>query len=109
MPLTDAACRTAKPQDKPYKLADGGGMFLLVNPSGSKWWRLKYRFAGKEKLLSLGTYPEIGLRDARDQREDMRRLLAAGIDPSADRKAQEEAKAAAAANSFEAVAREWIS
>lgn len=109
MPLTDTACRTAKPQEKPYKLADGGGMFLLVNPSGGKWWRLKYRFAGKEKLLSLGTYPEVGLRDARDQREEMRRLLASGVDPSASRKAEEAARVSAAANSFEVVAREWFS
>ncbi len=65
MPLSDTAIRTAKPTDKPYKLADEKGLFLLVTPAGGKWWRLKYRFGGKEKLLSLGTYPDVGLKDAR--------------------------------------------
>lgn len=108
MPLTDTACRTAKPKEKPYKLADGNGMFLLLNPNGSKWWRLKYRYEGREKLLSLGTYPEVGLRDAREKREDLRRLLAAGVDPGANRKATKAARADAVANSFEVVAREWF-
>lgn len=108
MSLSDTACRTAKPKEKPYKLADGNGMFLLVNSSGSKWWRLKYRYEGKEKLLSLGTYPEVGLRDAREKREDLRRLLAAGVDPGANRKATKAARADAVANSFEVVAREWF-
>lgn len=108
MSLSDTACRTAKPKEKPYKLADGNGMFLLVNSSGSKWWRLKYRYEGREKLLSLGTYPEVGLRDAREKREDLRRLLAAGVDPGANRKAAKAARADAVANSFEVVAREWF-
>lgn len=108
MSLSDTACRTAKPKEKPYKLADGNGMFLLVNSSGSKWWRLKYRYEGKEKLLSLGTYPEVGLRDAREKRDDLRRLLAAGVDPGANRKATKAARADAVANSFEVVAREWF-
>lgn len=108
MSLSDTACRTAKPKEKPYKLADGNGMFLLVNSSGSKWWRLKYRYEGKEKLLSLGTYPEVSLRDAREKREDLRRLLAAGVDPGANRKATKAARADAVANSFEVVAREWF-
>jgi len=107
MPLTDTAIRTAKPTDKPQKLADGGGLFLLLNPKGGKWWRLKYRFEGKEKLLSLGTYPDTSLKDAREKREAARKQLAAGIDPGENRKAVKAAKAREATNSFEVVAREW--
>lgn len=109
MPLSDTAIRNAKPGAKPVKLADGGGMYLLLNPNGSKWWRLKYRFAKKEKLLSLGTYPETGLKEARQKRDEARRLLAAGIDPGVQRKAQKAAGVDRAANSFEAVGREWHS
>lgn len=108
MPLSDVAIRTAKPREKPYKLADGGGMYLEVAPSGGKWWRLKYRFDGKEKRLSLGTYPEVGLKEARVKREDLRRLLAAGVDPGENRRAAKAARAEALANSFEVVAREWF-
>lgn len=108
MPLTDTAIRNAKPAEKPQKLADGGGLFLLVNPKGGKWWRLKYRYDGKEKLLSLGTYPEISLKDARDKREEARKQLAAGIDPSANRKAAKAARAEEGANTFEVIAREWF-
>src|ERR1044071_1298867 len=81
MPLTDTTIRNTKPGDKPLKLFDGGGLFLLVTPTGSKWWRLKYRFGGKEKLLSMGTYPQDGLKDARSRRDEARRLLGAGNDP----------------------------
>lgn len=108
MPLTDTAIRTAKPQAKPYKLADGGGMYLEVAPSGGKWWRLKYRYEGKEKRLSLGTYPEVSLKDARERREEARRQLAAGIDPSAHRQATKAARAAENANTFEVMGREWF-
>jgi integrase len=108
MPLTDASCKNAKPKDKPYKAADGKGLFLLVTPGGGKWWRLKYRYAGKAKLLSLGTYPDVSLKDARDRRDAARKLLADGIDPSENRKAQKSARADRAANSFEVVAREWF-
>lgn len=108
MPLTDAAIRTAKPGEKARKLSDGGGLFLLVSPNGGKWWRLKFRFEGKEKLLSLGTYPEVGLREAREKREEMRRMLAAGVDVSENRKANKAARAEANANSFEVIAREWF-
>lgn len=108
MPLSDVAIRTAKPRDKPYKLADGGGMYLEISPSGGRWWRLKYRFDGKEKRLSLGTYPEVGLKEARVKREDLRRLLAAGVDPGENRRAAKAARAEALANSFEVVAREWF-
>lgn len=108
MSLTDVAVRNAKPGDKPIKLADGRGLYLEVSPSGGKWWRLKYRFEGKEKRLSLGVYPDVGLKEARDRRDAARKLLADGVDPSANRKAQKIAKADQASNSFEVVAREWF-
>jgi integrase len=82
MPLSDPACKNAKPKDKPYKLADEKGMFLLINPNGSKYFRLKYRFAGKEKVLALGVYPETSLKEARDKRETARKQIADNIDPS---------------------------
>lgn len=107
MPLTDAAIRTAKPQNKPYKLADGEGMYLEVAPAGGKWWRLKYRIDGKEKRLSLGTYPDTGLKEAREKRADARKQLAAGIDPGAHRKATKAARVAEHTNTFGTVAREW--
>src|ERR1022692_273357 len=81
MSLSDASARNAKPRTKPYKIADGEGLFLLVMPSGSKYWRLKYFIAGKEKLLALGVYPEISLTDARERRAQARKVLAAGKDP----------------------------
>lgn len=109
MALTDVKVRTAKPKEKPYKLTDGEGLFLLVTPAGGKWWRFKYRFAGKEKLLSFGTYPEVSLSDARDKRTEARRQVAAGIDPGSVRKAERLAGNDRAANSFEVVAREWHS
>jgi integrase len=108
MALTDTAIRTAKPTEKPQKLSDGGGLFLLLNPNGGKWWRLKYRIDGKEKLLSLGTYPEVSLKDARERREEARRLLAAGVDPSVHRQATKAAREAENANTFEVVGREWF-
>ncbi|UCV15526.1 tyrosine-type recombinase/integrase [Quatrionicoccus australiensis] len=108
MPLTDTAIRTAKPAEKPYKLADEKGLFLLLNPNGSKWWRLKFRVDGKEKLLSLGTYPEIGLKKAREERDKARTMLAEGIDPSQHRKAAKATRELLAANSFEVICREWL-
>lgn len=108
MPLTDADARNAKPSAKTQKLFDGGGMYLEISPAGGKWWRLKYRFGGKEKRLSLGTYPDTGLKEARARREQMRRLLAEGFDPGEVRKDQKAAGVERAANSFEAVAREWF-
>lgn len=108
MPLTDTALRNAKPGAKPTKLFDEKGLFLIVTPSGGKWWRLKYRFDGKEKLLSLGVYPDTGLKDARNSRDEARKLLAKGVDPSENRKAKKTARADMAANSFEVVAREWF-
>jgi integrase len=108
MKLSDSAIRSAKPKEKPYKLFDGGGLFLLVTPAGGTWWRLKYRFEGKEKLLSLGTYPEVGLKEARRRREEAKEQLAAGIDPSAQKRAVKAAIKTDATNSFEVVAREWF-
>ena len=102
--LTDTDIRSAKPKEKPYKLFDGDGLFLLVKPNGSRLWRLKYRFDGREKLLSVGRYPEVRLRDARTRREDARRLVAANVDPSARRKAER----AARADTFEGITREWL-
>jgi integrase len=102
--LSDRAIKAAKPRDKPYKLADGRGLHLLVTPHGGRWWRFKYRFDGREKSLSLGTYPDVSLKDAREKREAMRRDRAAGVDPAAKRRAEKYSSAA----SFEAVAREWF-
>jgi hypothetical protein len=108
MPLTDVAVRNAKPSVKPTKLADGGGLYLLLKPNGAKWWRLDYRFAGKRKTLSMGVYPEVGLKVARDKRDEARRLLADGIDPGENRKIQKAARYERSENSFEVVAREWF-
>lgn len=107
MLLSDVKARNARPKDKPYKMTDGAGLFLLVTPAGGKWWRFKYRFGGKEKLLSFGTYPEVSLADAREKRAEARKMVAAGIDPSEARKAKKAEDADNAANTFEAVAREW--
>jgi len=107
MPLTNTAIRNAKPADKTRKLFDGGGLYLEVTPSGGKWWRLKYRYGGKEKRLSLGVCPEVSLKDARNRRDEARKLLANDIDPSENRKASKAAKVERSANSFEVVAREW--
>ena len=108
MPLTDTAIRKAKPTDKTQRLYDGGGLYVELAPNGGKWWRLKYRHGGKEKRLSLGTYPDTGLADARAKRDEARKLLAAGVDPGEHRKAEKAAGEDRAANSFEVIAREWI-
>lgn len=86
MALTDIKVRTAKPTDKQYKLTDGNGMHLLVHPNGSRYWRLQYRFGGKQKMLALGVYPEVSLADARARRDEARKLLANSIDPGDKRK-----------------------
>lgn len=109
MPLSDIAIRKAKPKDKTYTLTDGEGMYLEISPHGGKWWRFKYRFNGKQKRLSLGTYPDTALKEAREKRYQLRRLLAEGIDPSEHRKANFRAGMEKSANSFEVVAREWFS
>ncbi len=108
MPLTDTAIRRAKAKNKPYKIFDSGGLFLLVNPNGGKWWRFKYRYADKEKLLSLGTYPDVSLKDARERRDQERKKLANSVDPALNRRAIKEAYAERQANSFEVIAREWL-
>ncbi|WP_232071224.1 tyrosine-type recombinase/integrase [Paraburkholderia pallida] len=108
MPLTDVKIKQAKPREKIYKISDERGLYLEVNPTGGKWWRFKYRIDGKEKRLSLGVYPDVGLALARERRDEARKLVADGGDPSANRKAQKSAKADANANSFEVVTREWL-
>ncbi|MGF6966757.1 integrase [Paraburkholderia sp. WC7.3g] len=108
MPLTDTTIRNAKPDSKPLKLFDGGGLYLLVTAAGKKWWRLKYRFAGKEKLLALGVYPEVGLATARRKRDEAREVLACGTDPGEEKKEAKRLRILAAATSFEAVSREWF-
>jgi integrase len=102
--LTETQIRNAKPGEKPRKIFDGGGLYLEVAPNGSRWWRLKYRIHGVEKRLSLGVYPDITLKRARERCQDARRLIAEGIDPSAQRKAEK----AAAVDTFEALAREYF-
>ena len=82
MKLTDAAVRKSKPETKPFKVADGGGLFLSVQPNGSKYWRLAYRFAGIQKLLALGVYPDVPLVLARERRDAARKLLATGVTPA---------------------------
>jgi integrase len=108
MPLTDTAIRKAKPTDKTQRLYDGAGMYLEIAPNGGKWWRLKYRFGGKEKRLSLGTYPDTGLADARGKRDEARKLIAADVDPGEHRKAVKAAGEEHAANTFEVIGREWF-
>jgi integrase len=107
MPLTDTALRNAKPKATPYKLTDGDGMFLLVKPNGSKYWRMKYRYVGKEKLLALGIYPEVSLADARERRAQARKVLAAGNDPSEAKKEAKRLLAIKIENDMETIAREW--
>jgi integrase len=107
MPLTDTAIKNAKPRSKPWRAFDGGGLYLEISPAGGKWWRLKYRFDGKEKRLSLGVYPEVSLKDARGRRDAFRKLLADGVDPGVNRKAINSARSERSGNSFEVVAREF--
>ena len=106
LPLTDMQVLKAKPQEKQVTLFDGGGLFLLVTPSGGKLWRFKYRYEEKAKLLSFGAYPEISLAEARQRRDEARRQLAHGIDPGAVRKAQKQAETEET-ETFEVIAREW--
>ncbi|MBN8745678.1 MAG: integrase arm-type DNA-binding domain-containing protein [Thiomonas arsenitoxydans] len=108
MPLTDTAIRNAKPGAKSVKMFDGAGLYLEITPSGGKLWRLKYRFMGAEKRLALGAYPAVGLKEARERRDEAKRHLADGRDPSAVKQADKARALALAADSFEAVARDWI-
>lgn len=121
-PLTDIQVRSAKggvkpkgiserlqdePTDKPYTLPDGGGLHLLVNPDGGKYWRMQFRFAGNSRLLAFGTYPDVSLSAAREQRQQAKTQIKAGFDPSQVRRIEKNQKAANSENTFEAVAREW--
>lgn len=101
--LTDVKVKTAKPKEKPYKLADGGGMYLLINANGSKYWRMKYRFAG----ISIGVYPDVTLADAREKRSEARKILAAGSEPGEVKKEENVAQKMGLKITFEAVARKW--
>ncbi|EOA2697323.1 integrase arm-type DNA-binding domain-containing protein [Citrobacter sp. CK197] len=106
MALTDTKVRSAKPQEKEYTLVDGDGMFLLVHPNGSRYWRFRFRFGGKQHLMAFGVYPETSLADARQKREEARRLVAAGIDPREHKRAVKEEQTKEAIT-FESVARDW--
>lgn len=105
MPLTVKAIEAAKPKDKPHRIGDGNGLYLEIPPRGAKRWRYRYRYAGKEKMISLGTYPSVTLKDARERRDEMSRALARGINPAEARK--EEKATLEGLNSFETIAREW--
>ena len=107
MSLTNTAIRNAKPGEKIRKIFDGRGLYLEISPSGGKWWRLKYRFEGKDKRISLGIYPDVSLKDARERREEARRQIANQLDPSELRKLEKAARKERVANSFEALACEW--
>ncbi len=107
MKLTDSIIKAAKPKEKPYSLPDGQGVVLFVQPSGSKWWRYRYRFNGKAKMLSIGVYPDVTLKNARNKQTRFKELLSQSIDPSQYRQEQKQLEALAAENSFEAVAKEW--
>jgi hypothetical protein len=105
--LTDTKVRTVKPKEKPFKIADGKGLFLVVQPNGSKYWRFRYRFADKEKLLALGIYPDVTLADARRKRGEARKQLADAVDPGMAKQLKKRAQRLTAENSFETIAREW--
>ena len=108
MPLSDLALKKAKPQEKPYKLTDEKGLYILVQPTGGKLWRMNYRHEGKQKTLYIGSYPDISIANAREKRDEARKLLADGVDPAAAKQSDKLTRKLAAANSFEAVAREWL-
>src|SRR5579863_10062749 len=102
--LSNAAIKAATPRTKPYRLYDERGLHLLITPRGGRWWRIKFRFDGKAQMLSLGVYPDVSLKDARDRRDDMLRDRANGINPAAKRRAQKHRSA----DTFETIAREWF-
>lgn len=106
--LSNLLIKNAKPKLKTTRLSDGRGMYLEISPSGGKWWRFKYRIDGKEKRISLGVYPDVGLAEARDKRDAARKLVAAGIDPAGHRLAEKVALEVSTENTFEAIAREWF-
>ncbi|MBF0294532.1 MAG: tyrosine-type recombinase/integrase [Magnetococcales bacterium] len=106
MPLTDTAIRTTKPTDKVVKISDGNGLFLQINPNGSRYWRLAYRFGGKQKLMALGVYPEVSLKQARERRDEARKLMADGTDPMVQRRVEK--IALSGDDTFEQIARDWL-
>lgn len=106
--LTDNAIKNFKPSKKPIRNFDSNGLYIEVSPRGGKWWRLKYRFQGKEKRLSLGVYPEISLKKARELRDEFRKMVAEGLDPSENRKSQKNSQIESGNNTFESIAKEWI-
>lgn len=106
-PLSDTQIKNIKPAPKDVKLFDGGGLFLLVTPTGGKLWHFKYRFGGKEKKLTFGAYPAVTLADARQRREDAKKLLANGVDPGELKKTLKELDNEITSNTFEAIARQW--
>jgi integrase len=108
MALTDTEIKRSRPGDKPYRLADGRGLFLQITPTGGKLWRWKYRFEGKEKLMAMGQYPDVSLADVRGRHAEARRLLASGVDPMVTRKTEKAAKREAGANSYQAIASLWL-
>jgi integrase len=108
MPLTDIAIRNAKITEKAYKIYDGGGLFIEITPSGGRLWKLKYRYAGKEKLLSLGKYPVVSLAAARKRREDAKTKLSEGVDPSEVKRKEKQLRVVLSSDTFEAVARDWF-
>ena len=111
LPLTATQIKTSKPKDKDYKLFDGGGLFLLIATSGGKRWRLKYRFNNKEKIIALGTYPSISLKDAREIRDEYKSLIAKGIDPNEQKKQSKEEiniSEKKKENTFYKVSQEWL-
>ncbi|PWC18969.1 tyrosine-type recombinase/integrase [Brenneria corticis] len=107
MALTDVKVRSSKPTDKPYKLTDGEGMHLMVHPNGSKYWRLQYRFDGKQRMLALGVYPQVTLSEARQRKDEARKQIANGIDPGEQKKLEKQARQTGIENNFKAVALEW--
>lgn len=108
MALTDTACKNAKATDKPQKLSDSGGLHLFVSPSGGRLWRMAYRFDGKQKQLSFGAYPAVSLKDARERRDEAKALLAAGVDPAAQRKQVKAESDAVSKHTFQALATEYL-
>jgi integrase len=109
MPLTDISAKSAKPQEKNYKIPDEKGLYLLIHTNGSKYWRFKYRFAEKEKMLAFGVYPEVPLKEARDKRDAARKQIRDGIDPAKAKKENKRQRLLQTENSFESIAREWHS
>jgi integrase len=108
MPLTDTTCRNARSAEKPLKISDGGGLFLLIQPTGSKLWRMAYRFQHKQKTLAFGAYPAVSLKDARAKRDGAKELLAKGVDPGEVKRMEKRDAKITGLNTFEAIAREWL-